>query len=239
MKKYALIPIAIFLLLLAYAVVVKVRPASVVKVSDDTSTSYAEVQDPIEDFTLQVPSTEPLASFQPLETPPMPSISPIAREVTAVIKTSAGDITVKLDGAKAPLTVGNFVQLSQAGFYTGTTFHRIIPDFMIQGGDPLSKDSSARMMHGTGGPGYAFPDEPNDRKLVRGSLAMANSGPNTNGSQFFIVTKESTPWLDGLHTNFGEVVEGMDVVDKISAVKVDASDNPVEPVVVEGITISE
>jgi peptidyl-prolyl cis-trans isomerase B (cyclophilin B) len=129
------------------------------------------------------------------------------------------------------------MNLAEQGFYNGTSFHRIIKDFMIQGGDPNSKDQDNRITHGTGDPGYKFADEFNNHKLVKGSLAMANSGPNTNGSQFFIVTAESTPWLDGKHTNFGQVVEGMDVIDAIENVSVDQRDNPFEPVIVESIEL--
>jgi cyclophilin family peptidyl-prolyl cis-trans isomerase len=156
---------------------------------------------------------------------------------TAVIKTSMGDITVRLAAQDAPKTVDNFATLARQGFFDGTKFHRVIGDFMIQGGDPLSKDDSKSAQWGTGGPGYTFPDEINDRKLVRGSLAMANSGPNTNGSQFFIVTKDSTPWLDGKHTNFGEVIGGMDVAMQISAVETGPNDAPLRPVSVTGIEI--
>lgn len=170
----------------------------------------------------------------------MPSdIQPINSTVQVTLKTNKGDITLELDGAAAPLTVGNFVALSKKGFYNGTTFHRVIPDFMIQGGDPLSKDPSQRFRHGTGDPGYKFKDEFNARKIVRGTIAMANSGPNTNGSQFFIVVGEAFPHLDGKHTNFGTVVSGMDVVDAIVAVQTDANDNPVEPVVISDVVIED
>ena len=154
----------------------------------------------------------------------------------ALIKTNFGNIKVKFYAQEAPLTVNNFMNLAQDGFYTNTKFHRVIPDFMIQGGDPNSKDDNWSD-DGQGGPGYRFQDEINSRKLVRGSLAMANSGPNTNGSQFFIVTKEAVPWLDGKHTNFGEVVEGMDVVEEIEQVDTNAKDHPTEDVVVEGIEL--
>ena len=154
----------------------------------------------------------------------------------AILKTSKGDITVSFYD-ESPVTVNNFMNLAQAGFYNGTSFHRIISDFMIQGGDPLSKDQSQRSAHGTGDPGYKFQDEFNDHTLVRGNLAMANSGPNTNGSQFFIVTKDETSWLDGKHTNFGEVVEGMDVVEVIEGVETDPRDNPIVPVVIESIEL--
>ncbi len=154
----------------------------------------------------------------------------------AILKTNFGDIKIKLYGEDSPLTVNNFLNLAQDGFYNGTKFHRVITDFMIQGGDPNSKDDDWSN-DGTGGPGYKFKDEINNRKLVRGSLAMANVGPNTNGSQFFIVTAEATPWLDGKHTNFGEVIEGMDVVSKIEAVEKNQNDHPIEDVVIKGIEL--
>ncbi|OGF22938.1 peptidylprolyl isomerase [Candidatus Falkowbacteria bacterium RBG_13_39_14] len=156
----------------------------------------------------------------------------------AVIKTNFGDIKVKFYIAESPLTVNNFMNLAKKGFYDGTKFHRIIKDFMIQGGDPNSKDDDWSN-DGMGGPGYQFQDEINSHKLVRGSLAMANSGANTNGSQFFIVTAEATPHLDGKHTNFGEVVEGMAVIDNIEGVETNSQDHPLEDVVVEGIELIE
>jgi len=154
----------------------------------------------------------------------------------AVIKTNYGDIKVKFYNQDSPVTVNNFLKLADEKFYDGTKFHRVIKDFMIQGGDPNSKDDDWSN-DGTGGPGYTFQDEFNKHLLVKGSLAMANSGPNTNGSQFFIVTAASTPWLDGKHTNFGEVVEGMDVVDKIGQVKTNENDHPLEDVAVTGIEL--
>ncbi|MFC1622089.1 peptidylprolyl isomerase [Patescibacteria group bacterium] len=150
---------------------------------------------------------------------------------SAKFTTSRGEFTVDLYESLSPITVNNFVFLAKEGLYDGLIFHRIIADFMIQGGDPLG--------NGTGGPGYQFEDEINDKKLVKGSLAMANSGPNTNGSQFFIVTAEATPWLDGLHTNFGEVTEGLDVVMEISKVETGPGDKPLEDVVVQKIEIIE
>lgn len=152
------------------------------------------------------------------------------------IKTNLGDIEIALSPDKAPKTVENFLKLASSHFYDGTRFHRVIKGFMIQGGDPLSKDLAQKESWGTGGPGYTFADEINDQKLVRGVLAMANSGPNTNGSQFFIVTEESTPWLDGHHTVFGKVTKGMDVVDKIENSKTDKTDKPVQDVVIESIS---
>jgi len=147
----------------------------------------------------------------------------------ATLSTSMGDIKISFFKADAPKTVENFVKLVNEGFYNGLTFHRVIKEFMIQGGDPSGD--------GTGGPGYTFEDEINDHKIVAGSVAMANSGPNTNGSQFFIVTEKEQPHLDGKHTVFGEVSEGMDVVLAIAAVEVDENDKPVEPVYINSIAI--
>lgn len=154
----------------------------------------------------------------------------------AIIKTNLGNITVKFYAEESPITVNNFLNLAKAGFYNGTKFHRVIKDFMIQGGDPLSKEEDARYW-GTGGPGYKFADEFNAHKLVRGSLAMANSGSNTNGSQFFIVTLDETPWLDGKHTNFGQVISGMDIVDKIENTETGINDRPIVDVVINSIEL--
>ncbi|MFA5187840.1 MAG: peptidylprolyl isomerase [Patescibacteria group bacterium] len=154
----------------------------------------------------------------------------------AIIKTNLGDIKVKFYNLDSPLTVNNFLNLAKKGFYDGTKFHRVIKDFMIQGGDPNSKDDNWAD-DGMGGPGYKFKDEINTHKLVRGSLAMANSGSNTNGSQFFIVTKESTPWLDGSYNNFGEVISGMEAVDKIEAVKTNENDHPLDDIIIKSIEL--
>src|SRR4029450_1331074 len=143
--------------------------------------------------------------------PSLPPDSPGGPMSEAVMKTSEGDITFELFDEDAPKTVSNLKELAGQGFYDGLIFHRIIPDFMIQGGCPEGT--------GTGGPGYTFEDEFNDHKVVRGALAMANSGPNTNGSQFFIVTAPAASWLDGKHTVFGEVSSGMDNVDAIEGVQ--------------------
>ena len=148
----------------------------------------------------------------------------------ATMSTNHGDITLDLFDEDAPKTVENFRKLASDGFYDGLTFHRIIRDFMIQGGCPQGT--------GTGGPGYTFEDEINDHKVVRGALAMANAGPNTNGSQFFIVTTGAAPWLDGKHTVFGQVTDGMDVVDKLEGLPTDARDRPREDAVIEKITVS-
>jgi peptidyl-prolyl cis-trans isomerase B (cyclophilin B) len=149
---------------------------------------------------------------------------------TATFHTNHGDIVVDFFDEAAPKTVDNFKKLVGQGFYDGLGFHRIIKDFMIQGGCPQG--------NGTGGPGYTFEDEFNDHKVVRGALAMANAGPNTNGSQFFIVTTDAAPWLDGKHTVFGEVTSGMDVVDAIEGTPTDARDRPREPAVIETIEIT-
>jgi len=154
----------------------------------------------------------------------------------AILKTNMGDIEVVFYGEDSPVTVNNFLNLAKEDFYNETLFHRVIVDFMIQAGDPNSKNENWAT-HGMGGPSYKFKDEFNSKKLVKGSLAMANSGPNTNGSQFFIVTAEATPWLDGKHTNFGQVVDGMDIVDKIEAVETGASDHPKEDVKIESIEL--
>jgi peptidyl-prolyl cis-trans isomerase B (cyclophilin B) len=143
------------------------------------------------------------------------------------MNTSQGAIELELFDEDAPKTVDNFRKLAGKQFYDGVIFHRVIRDFMIQGGDPEGT--------GTGGPGYTFEDEINDRKLVRGALAMANAGPNTNGSQFFILTTESAPWLDGKHTVFGQVSSGMETVDAIEGLPTDARDRPLEPPVIESI----
>jgi cyclophilin family peptidyl-prolyl cis-trans isomerase len=145
--------------------------------------------------------------------------------------TNHGAIALELFDADAPKTVDNFVKLSKDGFYDGLIFHRVIRDFMIQGGCPEGT--------GTGGPGYQFEDEINDNKIVRGALAMANAGPNTNGSQFFIVTTDAAPWLDGKHTVFGRVTEGMEAVDAIEGAPTGAQDRPVEDAVIERVEIHE
>ena len=147
----------------------------------------------------------------------------------ATLHTSEGSIEIELFPEDAPKTVENFTKLATDGFYDGLIFHRVIPDFMIQGGCPQGI--------GTGGPGYQFEDEFNDHKVVKGALAMANSGPNTNGSQFFVVTAEATPWLDGKHTVFGQVTTGQDVVDRIQHVDRDGRDRPKTPVTLDRIEL--
>ena len=146
------------------------------------------------------------------------------------MQTSEGAIGLELFDEDAPKTVANFKKLAGEGFYDGLIFHRVIKDFMVQGGCPQGT--------GTGGPGYTFEDEINDHKIVRGTLAMANAGPNTNGSQFFIVTADATPWLDGKHTAFGQVTSGQDVVDSIQSVDRDGRDRPTEPVTMQKVTVT-
>ncbi len=155
-----------------------------------------------------------------------------------VFDTTKGKIEVELFRDKAPKTVANFLKLTESGFYNGTLFHRVIKGFMIQGGDPLTKSDPTNIaIHGTGGPGYTFADEINNVKLTAGILAMANAGPNTNGSQFFIVTAAATPWLDGHHTAFGRVVSGMDVVSAIENVPTGQNDRPGQEVKVNSISV--
>src|SRR5919108_2878392 len=148
----------------------------------------------------------------------------------ATLHTNAGPIKVRFFDDDAPKTVANFRKLAGEGFYDGLIFHRVIKDFMVQGGDPEGT--------GTGGPGYTFEDEINEHKVVRGALAMANAGPNTNGSQFFLVTTDAAPWLDGKHTVFGRVTSGMDVVDALEALPTDGRDRPQQPATIEKLTVS-
>lgn len=169
------------------------------------------------------------------------SNSPLLKKYTAAkISTSLGDIKVKLDGSNAPLASANFLNLAQNKFYDGTKFHRVIKGFMIQGGDPLSKNENMKERWGTGGPGYSFKDElKGTEKYPQGTLAMANSGPNTNGSQFFIVTASPEAPLPPSYTVFGQVVEGMDVALKIENVQTGANDRPIENVTIKSIGILE
>jgi cyclophilin family peptidyl-prolyl cis-trans isomerase len=149
----------------------------------------------------------------------------------ATMHTNHGPIELELFEEDAPKTVDNFVKLSKDGFYDNLIFHRVIRDFMIQGGCPEGT--------GTGGPGYEFEDEINDNKIVRGALAMANRGPDTNGSQFFIVTTEAAPWLDGKHTVFGRVTAGMEAVDSIEGTETGAQDRPLQDAVIERVEVHE
>src|SRR4029077_16554609 len=150
---------------------------------------------------------------------------------TATMTTSEGPLQIELFDEDAPKTVENFRTLATDGFYDGLIFHRVIKDFMIQGGCPQGT--------GTGGPGYTFEDEFNHHKVVRGALAMANAGPNTNGSQFFIVTTDAAPWLDGKHTVFGQITDGMDVVDRLEGAPTGAQDRPGDDLVIGSGTVCE
>ena len=186
--------------------------------------------------TAPPPSTPPV--------PPAPStqskeLSHLEKYSQAIIHTNLGAIQLDFYPEKSPETVNNFFKLAAEKFYDGIRFHRIIDDFMIQVGDPNTRDPQNKNIWGQGGPGYTFADEINDQKLIKGSLAMANSGPNTNGSQFFIVTKAATPWLDGKHTNFGFVSDGMDVVEKIEKVQTNDKDQPIEDVIISSIDLVE
>jgi len=149
--------------------------------------------------------------------------------MNATLHTNHGPIEVELYPDQAPKTVDNFVKLAREGFYDGLIFHRVIPDFMIQGGDPTGT--------GRGGPGYQFEDEFNEHKVDRGALAMANAGPNTNGRQFFIVTAAACPWLDGKHTVFGRVTSGIEVADKISGLPADGADKPRDDAIIERVEL--
>jgi cyclophilin family peptidyl-prolyl cis-trans isomerase len=180
------------------------------------------------------PSARPRAPAYPANLawmPELPTPADPGRRYVAVLDTSAGEIRCELFAAEAPQTVGNFVGLAGQGFYDGTIFHRVIADFMVQGGCPQGT--------GTGGPGYQFADEINDHKLVRGTLAMANAGPNTNGSQFFLVTAAATPWLDGHHTAFGRVISGQEVLDAIGATPTARGDRPVTEQRLKSVRVEE
>lgn len=160
------------------------------------------------------------------------------RQVRVVIlDTSLGTIRVRLERTQAPITTGNFLQLAQSGFFDKTKFHRVVKNMLIQGGDPLSRESN-RDLYGTGGPGYVFEDELSGSLMVRGVVAMANRGkPGTNGSQFFILTSDQTPLMDGKYTIFGQVIEGMDVVDRIGSVEVDENEVPITPIFLNDVGI--
>jgi cyclophilin family peptidyl-prolyl cis-trans isomerase len=167
-----------------------------------------------------------------------PSTNPTTDYMQATLHTSAGDITIDFFEKDAPNTVANFTKLAGSGFYDGTKFHRVIEGFMIQGGDPLTKDDSAQARWGTGGPGYTFGDEIHaNNKNAIGTISMANAGPNTNGSQFFINVANNN-FLDTKHTVFGTVVSGMDVVEKLQGVETTAGDRPLSPVIITGITLN-
>lgn len=200
--------------------------------SDSTPSSQTSSATTSDNDTSTGEAPEPKTKFTSMSADDRPVIK---------MQTNFGDITMELYSDLSPVTVGHIMDFVKEGYYDGISFHRIIPDFMIQGGDPLTKEQPDNISrHGTGGPGFEFDDEFNDEPLVKGSVAMANAGTDTNGSQFFIVTAEATPWLDGKHTNFGRVIEGMDVVTDIEAVETDNRDYPVgERPTIEKITIEK
>ena len=166
------------------------------------------------------------------------NITPSKENMTAVIQTNFGEIKIELFSNDAPKTVENFTKLAESGFYDGTKFHRVIKGFMVQGGDPLSKDNSQKDKWGTGGPGYNFEDEiHSNNHNVAGTISMANAGPNTNGSQFFINTVDNNH-LDSMHTVFGKVKEGMDIVEKIENIATEKPNRPVNDVIIENIKIT-
>jgi len=191
------------------------------------------VQPTTDDFLQSIPRAQ--LPSQPLSQGKLTNDNSPMPFTTASLQTNYGDITIQFFPEPVK-TVENFVRLAQNGFYDGVKFHRVIKGFMIQTGDPLSRDDDWSN-DGRGGPGYTFADEINEHKLVTGSVAMANAGPNTNGSQFFIVTAEATPWLDGKHTNFGTVIAGLDVVRKIESVAVNENDHPLEDIVINRIIL--
>jgi peptidyl-prolyl cis-trans isomerase B (cyclophilin B) len=166
--------------------------------------------------------------------PSKPATAPLAQKI--LLETGKGQIEIELLSSKAPKTVANFIALAQRGFYDGTKFHRIEKGFMIQGGDPFSRGPDVAL-YGRGGPGYTIPDEISDVPMVRGVVAMANYGPNTNGSQFFILTREKAPWLQGSYTIFGKVTKGMDVVDAINQGPLATTTLPIDPVVLEKVAL--
>ncbi len=196
-----------------------------------TPPSYKPTADELNNSSAPSLATTPTNSANTNTSTTMPQ-PPITQ---AVLRTNLGNITIKFY-TESPNTVANFIKLASAGFYNDTKFHRVIKQFMIQGGDPNSKDDDWSN-DGTGGPGYKFKDEFNSHPLVRGSLAMANAGPDTNGSQFFIVTAPSTPWLDGKHTNFGQITAGMDIVDKIEQAKTNSNDHPLTDITIQSIEL--
>ncbi len=195
---------------------------AVVPVAEETAASTTDSSKPKEKGTMQ---------------PSQTTNNKTKKYMHAVLHTNQGDIKIEFFDAAAPKTVANFTKLAAEGFYNGTKFHRVIKDFMIQGGDPLTKDDAMQSRWGTGGPGYQFEDEIRaDNHNVVGTISMANSGPNTNGSQFFINVNDNT-YLDGKHTTFGKVTAGMDVVEKIESTQTGQNDRPVTPVVVTSVTL--
>lgn len=192
-----------------------------------------------------IQSANPKAQTVAPVTPELPSMEPTtstdttSQKTIATLETSKGTIVIELDTANTPNTAANFAKLAKAGFYDGTRFHRVISGFMVQGGDPLSKDDTMVARWGTGGPGYQFADElKKTNRNERGSISMANAGPNTNGSQFFINLVDND-FLDTKHTVFGNVTSGMDIVDAIASSATGPQDRPVTPITITKVTIEE
>ena len=184
-----------------------------------------------------ITSATPTEQVDSTNSPQVTKISETKKYMHAILHTNQGDIKIEFFDTDAPNTVANFTKLAQSGFYNGTKFHRVIAGFMIQGGDPLTKDDTMQARWGTGGPGYSFADEIRaNNKNDPGTISMANSGPNTNGSQFFINVGANN-FLDDKHTTFGRVVSGMDVVEKIEGVQKGSNDRPALPMVIESVTL--
>lgn len=207
-----------------------------------TKTATPSDEMPIINTETQTDAYQNTATDPTLSTQPTTSAPADTKKVmnTVTLKTNMGEITIALDRTGAPKTVENFVTLAQKGFYDGIRFHRVIKDFMIQTGDPQSKDLTKKSLWGTGGPGYKFDDELSGKETYpQGTVAMANSGPNTNGSQFFIVTANPGAPLPPSYTVFGKVAKGLDVALKIENVKTETADRPVDDVIIEKATVSE
>ncbi len=212
----------------------------VIGLKSKTATPSDEM--PIINTETQTETSQNTAIDAPLSNQPTTSVPTDTKKVmnTVTLKTNMGEITITLDRTSAPKTVENFTKLAGEGFYDGIRFHRVIKDFMIQTGDPQSKDESKKSLWGTGGPGYKFDDELSGKETyLQGTVAMANSGPNTNGSQFFIVTANPGAPLPPSYTVFGKVTKGLDVALKIEKVKTETADRPIDDVIIEKATVSE
>jgi len=200
---------------------------------------YKQPEQSTERFTGTPGIVEESNMMEQTDAQTLPIVTNTKGTMQATITTNKGVITLELFGDQTPETVGNFTKLAQEGFYNGTKFHRVIDGFMVQGGDPLTKDDSAQSVWGTGGPGYKFADEiVPGLSNVTGTISMANAGPNTNGSQFFINVADNT-FLDGKHAVFGKVTEGMDLVIALSQVERNQRDVPVDPIILESVVVTQ
>lgn len=246
MSKIIFVTVSAFAVLcvgLWFVLVGATAPSSTMSASGDSATVSQAAPDL---STIPTTQTQPAQAAAPVQQPqsapaPVPPTTNTNQKkiMHATLHTNKGDITIEFSPNATPNTVANFIKLAQAGFYDGTKFHRVIKGFMIQGGDPLSKDDTKMALWGTGGPGYSFADEigPTNHNDV-GTIAMANSGPNTNGSQFFINVAPNN-FLDTKHTVFGKVTAGADVVMAIATTPTGAQDRPIEPMIISGITLSQ